>query len=187
MVHPSSSGAPRLVPFRILFPLVLLFLPTYNARTGWLNPTNNAANELPTLSFNPNSLVRIIERANNGRKEGGGAIAQSDTWWQRPTDSPPLPPICSSLARPAADAESRTPTLKSLTSLAEEVLLDDGRAEGGVGGDHEADADRGSLTHSLPSDVACPTIVLGVTAHGAAALRHGVLGAVAFVCSPKAK
>ena len=104
----------------------------------------------------------------------------------RPT-RPRCPQYVCSLARPTADAESRTPTLKSLTSLAEEVLLDDGRAEGGVGGDREADADRGSLTHSLPSDVACPAIVLGVTAHGAAALRHGVLGAVAFVCPPKAK
>ena len=38
------------------------------------------------------------------------------------------------------------------TSLTEEALLDDdGRDEGDdVGGDHEADADRGSLTHSLP-------------------------------------
>ena len=44
-----------------------------------LTLTNNAANELPTLSFNPNSSVAlgIIERANNGwtanierRKEG---------------------------------------------------------------------------------------------------------------------
>ena len=48
------------------------------------------------------------------------------------------------------------------TSLTEEALLDDdGRGEGDdVGGDHEADADRGSLTHSLPE---APTIALGVT------------------------
>ena len=146
---PSSSGA--LPPPSL--PLSPPFCP------HMLTLTNNAANELPTLSFNPNSSVAlgIIERANNGwtanierrkegRKGGGSAIAIPGGNWQRPSRR--RCPRCSRGrdSRPACRGRASL----SLTSLTEEDALPvECRRPGGregVGGDRDADADRGSLT-----------------------------------------